>query len=97
MARHESHDYGQRVMIPVSLEEQLVPGTLEFEIQTLAEDRMDRAVFEIRYPNDETGRAAYRNSGDTILTCCSLKSLVAPHGKNSAGGGPTRQPAGKKE
>ena len=41
MAKYKSYDYSQRVMIPVSLEEQLVPGTLEFAIQTLVEDRMD--------------------------------------------------------
>jgi transposase len=59
MAKYKSYDYGQRVMVPVSLEEQLVPGTLEFAIQTLVEDRMDMAVFEDRYENDETGRLAY--------------------------------------
>jgi transposase/IS5 family transposase len=59
MAKYKAYDYSQRVMIPVSLEEQLVPGTLEFAIQTLVEDRMDMAVFEDRYQNDETGRLAY--------------------------------------
>jgi transposase len=59
MAKYKSCDYAQRMMIPVSLEEQLVPGTLEFAIQTLVEDRMDMAVFEDRYQNDETGRLAY--------------------------------------
>jgi transposase len=59
MAKYKSDDYGQRMTIPVSLEEQLVPGTLEFAIQTLVEDRMDMAVFEDRYQNDETGRGAY--------------------------------------
>ncbi len=46
-------------MIPVSLEEQLMLGTLEFAIQTLVEDRMDMSVLEDRYQNDETGRMAY--------------------------------------
>jgi transposase len=59
VAKYKSYDYGQRVMIPVSLEEQLVPGTLEFAIQTLVEDRMDMGVFEDRYQNEETGRLAY--------------------------------------
>jgi len=59
MAKYKSYDYGQRMMIPVSLEEQLVPGTLEFAIQTLVEDRMDMERFEDRYRNDETGRMAY--------------------------------------
>jgi transposase len=59
MAKYKPYNYSQRVMIPVSLEEQLVPGTLEFAIQTLVEDRMDMGVFEERYQNDETGRTAY--------------------------------------
>ena len=59
MAEYKPYDYSQRVMIPVSLEEQLVPGTLEFAIQTLVEDRMDMEVLEDRYQNDETGRTAY--------------------------------------
>jgi len=59
MAKYKPYDYGQRVMVPISLEEQLVPGTLEFAIQTLVEDRMDMGVFEERYQNDETGRMAY--------------------------------------
>jgi len=59
MAKYKSYDYGQRVMIPVSLEEQLVPGTLEFAIHTLVETRMDTSIFDCRYSNDETGRLAY--------------------------------------
>ena len=31
MAKYKSYDYAQRVMIPVSLEEQLVPGTLDLQ------------------------------------------------------------------
>jgi len=59
MAKYRPYDYSQRVMIPVSLEHQLMPGTLEFAIHTLVEDRMDISVFEDRYNNDETGRWAY--------------------------------------
>ncbi len=53
MAKYKPCDYSQRVMVPVSLEEHLVPGTLEFAIQTLVEDRIDMVVFEGRYQNDE--------------------------------------------
>jgi hypothetical protein len=31
MAKYRSYDYSQAVLIPVSLEEQLVPGTLTME------------------------------------------------------------------
>lgn len=59
MAKYKPYDYSQQVLLPVSLEEQLVPGTLEFAIHTLVETRMDMTLFEERYKNDETGRSAY--------------------------------------
>ncbi len=58
MAKYKAYDYSQRVMLPVSLEEQLMPGTFEFAIHTLVEDRMDLSVFDSQY-NDDTGRPAY--------------------------------------
>jgi transposase len=59
MAKFKRYDYSQKVLIPVSLEEQLVPGSLEFAIHTLIDTRMDMSVFEDKYQNDETGRSAY--------------------------------------
>src|SRR5215475_12515107 len=59
MARYKGYDYSQTVMIPVSFENQLLPGTLEFAIQELVERRMDTAVFGSRYKNDATGCPAY--------------------------------------
>ena len=45
MAKFKTYDYRQRVLLPVSLEEQLMPGTLEFAIHTLVEKRLDMSVF----------------------------------------------------
>jgi transposase len=59
MARYKPYDYNQRMMIPVSLEEQLVPGTLEYAIHHLIEERIDTKFFDDRFCNDETGRSAY--------------------------------------
>ena len=59
MAKYKRYDYSQSVLIPVSLEEQLMPGTLEFAIHTLVETRMDMSVFDGHYKNDKTGRSAY--------------------------------------
>ena len=60
MAKFKAYDYSQRVLLPVSLEDQLMPGTLEFAIHTLVETRLDTSRFETqRYRNDETGRMAY--------------------------------------
>jgi len=59
MAKYKSYNYSQEVLLPVSLEEQLMPGTLEFAIHTLVETRMDISLFDERYSNDETGCWAY--------------------------------------
>jgi len=59
MARYKNYDYSQKVLLPVSLENQLMPGTLEFAIHTLVETRLDLSVFDEKYCNDETGRLAY--------------------------------------
>ncbi len=59
MAKYKRYDYKQSLMIPVSLEEQLIPGTLEFAIHTLVESRMDMSVFDSNYQNDDVGRSAY--------------------------------------
>jgi transposase len=59
MARYKGYDYSQTVLIPVSLEHQLLPGTLEFAIQVLVERRLDTVIFDRRYKNEETGCRAY--------------------------------------
>ena len=58
MARYKHYDYKQLIMVPVSLEEQLVPGTLEYAIHHVLEERLDLSSFDERYSNDETGRKA---------------------------------------
>jgi transposase len=59
MAKYKRYDYDQMVMLPISLENQLSPGTLEFAIHYLVESRMDLTCFDEKYNNDETGRFAY--------------------------------------
>jgi transposase len=59
MAKYKSYNYSQTVMLPVSLEDQLMPGTIEFAIHTLVESKMDVSRFDERYKNDETGCKAY--------------------------------------
>jgi transposase len=59
MARFKAPDYRQKLLVPVALDEQLVPGTLEHAIHHLLEDRIDESWFEDLYANDESGRPAY--------------------------------------
>ena len=59
MAKYKSYNYSQTVMLPVSLKDQLAPGTLEFAINMLVEERMDMTRFDGKFKNDETGCKAY--------------------------------------
>jgi hypothetical protein len=52
MARYKYYDYAQTVMVPVSLEQQLTPGTLEFAMHILVQRYVDTSIFESRYQND---------------------------------------------
>ena len=49
MAKYKTHDYAQILLLPVFIEEQLLPGTLEFAIHTLVESRMNSAIFDERF------------------------------------------------
>ena len=59
MARYKPYDYSQMQMVPVALDQQLVPGTLEYAIHYLVEQRLDLALFDARYVNDQTGCRAF--------------------------------------
>ena len=59
MAKYKNYNYSQNVLIPVSLSEQIAPGTLEFAINVLVEERMDMSRFDAKFKNDETGCKAY--------------------------------------
>lgn len=58
MARYKHYNYDQMMMVPVSLADQLIPGTLEYAIHRVVEERLDLSMFDDRYCNDETGRKA---------------------------------------
>ena len=59
MPRYKPYDYNQLLMVPVSLDDQLMPGTLEYAIHQLIEGRIETSAFDEKYRNDETGRSAY--------------------------------------
>ena len=52
MAKYKPYDYDQMVMIPVRLKEQLEPGTLEYAIHELVEERIDVSLFEVPFVID---------------------------------------------
>lgn len=59
MARYKPYDYNQTVLVPVSLEEQLISGTLPHTIHYVVSERLDLSAFDAQYRNDETGCRAY--------------------------------------
>jgi transposase len=59
MARFKPYDYDQMVMIPITLKEQLEPGTIEYAIHELVEKKIDTDIFEERFTNDDTGAPAF--------------------------------------
>jgi transposase len=58
MAKYKPCNEDQMVMLPISLPNQLVPGTLEHTISELVDKHMDLSLFDARYNNDESGAAA---------------------------------------
>jgi transposase len=59
MAKFKPYDYDQMVMIPITLKEQLEPGTLEYAIHELVEKKIDTTIFEDCFKNDDTGAPAF--------------------------------------
>lgn len=59
MPRYKSYNYSQTTLIPIELEKQITPGSLEYAIHKLVEERVKIDAFEKKLKNDETGRPAY--------------------------------------
>ena len=59
MPTFKSYNYDQTIMVPVNLQDQLVPGSLEFAIHYLVDNEIDLSGFEARFKNDEEGRPGY--------------------------------------
>ena len=59
MARYKHYDYGQKKLLAVSFEQQILPGTFEYTLHQMIEEHIDLSVFEAQYRNDETGAPAY--------------------------------------
>ncbi|MCI0549590.1 MAG: IS1182 family transposase [Anaerolineae bacterium] len=58
MAKYKPCNEDQLVMLPISLQDQLVAGTLEHTISQLVDKHLDLSVFDGHYTNDETGATA---------------------------------------
>ncbi len=52
----------QTELVAINFEDQLQPGTFEYALNYLIENKADLSIFYSRYSNDETGRPAYHPS-----------------------------------
>jgi transposase len=59
MARYKHYDYGQTKLLPINYERQILPGTFEYTLSFLIDNKIDLSVFDGRYQNDATGAPAY--------------------------------------
>jgi len=58
LAKFKPYNPDQVIMLPVSLQNQIVPGSLEHTINELVENHIDLSLFDRRYKNDATGAHA---------------------------------------
>jgi len=59
VARFKEYSYEQSRFIPVSLKDQIQPGTIEHTINYLVDNHIDLSGFNQRFRNDETGAPAF--------------------------------------
>jgi transposase len=59
MARYKITERDQGKFIPVCFDIQIQPGTFEFTLDYLIDNKVDLSVFDKEYRNDETGAPAY--------------------------------------
>lgn len=59
MPRFKEYNPGQTVLLPVSFDRQILPGTFEYTLNYLVDEKLDLTIFHHKYNNEETGRPAY--------------------------------------
>jgi transposase len=59
MPRFKPYSYAQTKLIPLSLSEQIQPGTFEYALNYIVDTHIDLSVFDGRYCNDDTGAPAF--------------------------------------
>lgn len=59
MPKYLPYDYRQSSMVVINYEDQLQPGTFEYAVHYLIDNKIDLSVFHPEYRNDDGGRPAY--------------------------------------
>ena len=58
MAHYKETERGQGLFLTIDLSEQLIPGTYEYTLKRLIDNKLDLSIFDRKYNNDYTGAAA---------------------------------------
>lgn len=53
------YDYRQDTMVVINFEDQILPGTFEYALHYLVENKLDLTVFHAAYKNEHEGRPAF--------------------------------------
>ena len=59
MARFKDYNYDQNIMLAINFRQQILPGSFEWAVDHIVDNKLDLSVFEHRYKNDLTGAPAY--------------------------------------
>lgn len=62
MAKYKDYSYEQSIMIPVDFTKQILPGTFEYTIHWIVDNKIDLSGMAEKYKNDTTGAPAYNPS-----------------------------------
>ncbi len=80
MAKYREYSYEQSRLLPVSLAQQIQPGTFEYTLNYVVDHEIDLKVFESRYRNDDTGAPAIDPALllKVILLACEPAGIMTP-------------------
>ncbi|MDR0722728.1 MAG: transposase [Treponema sp.] len=79
MPRYIYFDTSQGLFMTVSLEEQLIPGSLEHNTLNHLIDQLDLSAFDAAFHNDQQGAPAYSPAVmlKILFYCCSRGSITS--------------------
>jgi len=80
MPRFKPYDYRQGLLVPVNLEEQLTPGSLEYALHHLIEERVEESWFADLYTRPSAARTDRTTGGGAPRG--RLAARPAPQGRD---------------
>ena len=77
MAHYKETEKGQGLFLTVNLSEQVIPGTYEYTLTRLIDNKLDLSIFDRKYNNDYTGAAAIERNKPCKLSMCLNLALMS--------------------